>query len=590
MNNVTKRSPSRLWLQALEAVSIVEKDRPQTFGAILNGLADLHEESIALIDEETSLSYRELAFRTNRYAAWVRQQGFVPGSVIALFMRNCAEYVAIWAGFSQAGCSVALINTNLRDAALVHSIHAGNCDVAIVEAALYDEFLAVRSELGDIPCWIYGEAGVHKATRIDLEILTCGGAKPASFDRPENPALLIYTSGTTGFPKAANVSHARVLQWSYWFAGMMETDRTDRLYNCLPMYHSTGGVCAIGALMVRGGSVIIRRRFSGSRFWQDIVETRSTIFQYIGELCRYLLQVPPDALEARHGLRLCIGNGLREDVWTEFEQRFRIPRILEFYAATEGSVSLYNCDGKPGAIGRIPVFLSHRFPLALVRYDLNSDEYLRDESGYCLPCGPEDVGEALGRLDPDNTAMGQKFEGYADVALSSKKVVRNVFCEGDLWYRTGDLMRRDKEGYYYFVDRLGDAFRWKGENVSASQVASAILNYPGVVDAVVFGVKLPHNEGQAGMAAITPNENFDIVGLWAHLHQRLPSYACPIFIRLCEALDRTATFKLTASRLKVEGYREVPAGLLWFDDRRSKGYVTCTHALQTMLENGTISV
>ena len=368
----------------------------------------------------------------------------------------------------------------------------------------------------------------------------------------------------------------------------METDNTDRLYNCLPMYHSVGGVCAIGAVLVRGGTVVIRRRFSASRFWQDIVDTDCTIFQYIGELCRYLLQAPVTAAERQHRLRLCSGNGLREEVWTAFEQRFEIPRILEFYAATEGSISLYNCDAKPGAIGRVPGFLAHRFPLALVRYDVNTNLHLRGDSGYCLPCETGEAGEALGRLDPNKASAGQKFEGYSDATESGAKLLRNVFSEGDFWYRTGDLMRRDKAGFYYFVDRLGDAFRWKGENISASQVASVILDCPGVVDAVVFGVELPGYEGRAGMSAISVGADFELAMLWDHVHRKLPSYACPVLVRRCESIDRTATFKLSAKNFKAEGYQQVADGDLWFDDRASQGYVLCSDAYRTMLENGKI--
>ena len=392
MTNIVKPSASRLWLQALDAVSVVEQDKSLTLGAVLNQLADLHGDSIALIDEDTSVSYLDLAAQVNRYTHWARKQAFPERTAIALLMRNCGEYVAIWAGLSRAGLTVALINTNLVGSALVHSIREGNCSAVIVEAALYDDFLTVKGELAGIAEWLYGDAGESPVPRLDREIAACSSVMPPAFENPRNPALLIYTSGTTGMPKAANVSHARVLRWSYWFAGMMETERADRLYNCLPMHHSVGGVSAIGALLVRGGSVVIRRRFSASRFWQDVIETESTVFQYIGELCRYLLQTPPSAAETKHRLRLCSGNGLREDVWKTFQQRFGIPRILEFYAATEGSVSLYNCDGKPGAIGRVPAFLAHRFPLALVQYNPESNEYLRGEFGILPALWPRGSG------------------------------------------------------------------------------------------------------------------------------------------------------------------------------------------------------
>ncbi len=589
MNAIAKPVPaSRHWLRALEAVSGLDQDPRRCFGTILNDMAETHGANPALIDETHALSYRELAHLANRYADWARQN-FAPGAAIALLMRNCAEYVAIWAGLSQAGITVALINTNLTGTPLVHAIRAAAAKAVIVEAELTDVIQETQADLAELPVWTHGAAdsGEHAEwPRIDHAILAHSTARPPAIDAAAAPALLIYTSGTTGLPKAAKISHARVLQWSYWFAGLMETEERDRLYNCLPLYHSTGGVCAIGAVLVRGGAAIIRRRFSVSRFWQDVTETGATIFQHIGELCRYLLRAEPGPYEERHGLRLCCGNGLREEVWREFERRFRIPRILEFYAATEGAVSLYNCDGKPGAIGRVPGFLAHRFPLALVQCDPATGEHPRGESGFCLPCEANEIGEAIGRLDPEHTSA--RFEGYADAAQSGKKLLRDVFREGDLWYRTGDLMRRDEAGYYYFVDRLGDAFRWKGENVSASEVAAVIANCPGVVDAVVFGVRLPHHEGQAGMAAIAIDREFDLAILRAELIRRLPTYARPVFIRRCDAIDRTATFKLSAARLKQDGYIHAPTHDLWFDDRKANAYTPFGTAQRLMLESGVL--
>ena len=210
-------------------------------------------------------------------------------------------------------------------------------------------------------------------------------------------ALYIYTSGTTGLPKAVNVSHFRLMQWSHWFAGMMDTRPDDRIYNCLPMYHSVGGVVAIGAALVNGGSVVLRERFSASGFWDDVVESKCTIFQYIGELCRYLVNTPARTPEAQHQLRLACGNGMRAEVWEEFQRRFQIPQILEFYAATEGNFSLYNCEGRVGAIGKIPSFLKHRLSMALVKFDFETGEPIRNEEGFCIRCSANEAGEAIGQ-------------------------------------------------------------------------------------------------------------------------------------------------------------------------------------------------
>ena len=252
------------------------------------------------------------------------------------------------------------------------------------------------------------------------------------------------------------------------------------MYNCLPLYHSVGGVVAVGAPLLGGGAVVIRPRFSASEFWRDVREQRCTLFQYIGELCRYLVNTPPQPAETEHALRIACGNGLRPEVWEAFQHRFRIPRILEYYAATEGNFSLYNCEGKPGAIGRIPSFLAHRLPVALLRFDLESGAPTRGADGFCQRCAVGEAGEAVGLIADGaaEQARAARFEGYADRAATEAKVLRNVFKRGDSWYRTGDLMKRDEAGFYYFVDRVGETYRWKGENVSTAEVLAALCAFP----------------------------------------------------------------------------------------------------------------
>ena len=363
---------------------------------------------------------------------------------------------------------------------------------------------------------------------------------------------------------------------------MMDSQASDRLYNCLPMYHSVGGVVAVGSMLVKGGSVVIRARFSASRFWDDVVTSECTIFQYIGELCRYLVQSPPHPGERAHRLRLCCGNGMRGDVWERFQGRFGIPRILEFYAATEGSVSLYNCEGMPGAIGRVPAFLAHRFPVALVRSDPDTGEPIRDAAGFCVKCGDDEPGEAIGRMDGAQEGSVKPFQGYTDPRASERKVLRDVFAKGDLWYRTGDLMRRDAAGFYFFVDRLGDTFRWKGENVSTAEVEAVLGACPGVADAAVYGVAVPGHEGRAGMAAIVTGTGFDFAVFAAHAAARLPDYARPLFVRVCGKLDVTGTFKLMKGALAREGYGPV-ADAIWFHDRERGRFVPCDETLRLRL-------
>jgi fatty-acyl-CoA synthase len=362
------------------------------------------------------------------------------------------------------------------------------------------------------------------------------------------------------------------------------------MYDCLPMYHSIGGVVAIGALLVRGGSVVIREKFSAGEFWDDIAKWDCTLFQYIGELCRYLVNAPPHPRERAHRLRLCCGNGLRADIWRDFKARFEIPRILEFYAATEGNVSLYNVEGEVGAIGRVPPFLTHRFPLALVKFDALSGAPARGADGRCIRCATNESGEAIGRIK-DDVAPGGEFEGYTDAAATGQKILRDVFAPGDAWYRTGDLMRMDAAGFFYFVDRIGDTFRWKGENVATSEVAAAILTFPGIADASVYGVAVPGTEGAAGMATLVSDGALDVAELRRHLAKRLPAYARPLFLRIKHSIETTATFKHKTSELARQGFDlATVSDPIFFDDPECHAYVRLDQALCARICSGAIRI
>jgi fatty-acyl-CoA synthase len=403
----------------------------------------------------------------------------------------------------------------------------------------------------------------------------------------DSTALYIYTSGTTGLPKAAKVSHYRVMRWSHWFAGLMDTQSDDRMFNCLPLYHSVGGVVAAGATLVGGGAVVIRERFSASDFWRDLRDQRCTLFQYIGELCRYLVNAPHQDAETEHSLRIACGNGLRADVWERFQQRFKIPRIIEYYASTEGNFSLYNCEGRPGAIGKIPSFLAHRLPVALLRFDVDSGEPRRGAGGFCERCAPNEAGEAVGLIPGADSELAGRFEGYADAEASARKVLRNVFKDGDAWYRTGDLMRCDEDGFYHFVDRVGETYRWKGENVSTTEVLTALMAARGVLDGVVYGVAVAGTDGRAGAAALVVDANFDLAAFRADLALRLPAYARPVFLRLLRHIESTGTFKPRKEDLVQAGFDPARiADPLFVDDARKQAYVPVDAALFAAISAG----
>jgi fatty-acyl-CoA synthase len=554
--NENKRAALRAWTRALERTAPITRAPYRTLPVVVQELAARFGDTPALSSPAQEMTYRQLAQQALRCSRWALSHNLVGGSVVALLMENCPQYLAIWLGLTRVGATVALINTNLTGELLAHSINAVSPAYVICSAKLAPRLNAVRQRLPPgTQCWVDG-AGDTDFSRLDfaLEMLPASELEPGSYKAPSlsDRALYIYTSGTTGLPKAAIVTHHRLMQWSHWFAGLMDVTPADRMFNCLPLYHSVGGVVATGATLVGGGKVVLRERFSASGFWADVVQERCTLFQYIGELCRYLLGSEPQPEEQRHRLRLACGNGLRADVWRSFQERFRIAQILEYYASTEGNFSLYNCEGRVGSIGRMPAFLGHRLPVALVSFDVDAGAPRRDAAGRCVRSQPGEVGEAIGEIATTSTAS--RFEGYTDSAASERKVLRDVFTIGDAWYRTGDLMRQDNEGFYYFVDRIGDTFRWKGENVSTTEVAGVIESCSGVTDVAVYGVTVPHADGRAGMAALVVNRNFSLEVLQQELAAKLPSYARPMFIRLLETLELTATFKLRKQDLANEGY------------------------------------
>jgi fatty-acyl-CoA synthase len=557
-NGDAPRRPStaRTWLQAIELTSRIEAEPHRLFADIVDEWAQRRPGSPALLSQCESLGYGQLTDRINRYARWARELGIRRGSTVCLLMPNRPDYIACWLGISRIGGTVALINTRLVGRSLAHCINVARANHIILAAACVAAFETARSHLNRVPqVWCLGGSGAGADLDAALDAADPRALSPAERGDVtiDDRALLIYTSGTTGLPKAANVSHRRILNWGGWFAGLTDATVEDRLYDCLPLHHSVGGVVAPCSMLRVGGSAVIAEKFSAGTFWEDVQHFDCTIFQYIGELCRYLLKAPASGPEVGHRLRLAVGNGLRGDIWEAFAERFAIPQILEFYAATEGNFSLFNVEGKPGAIGRIPPLLAHRFPAAIVKVDRDSGSPLRGWDGLCIACTPGEVGEAVGRIGTADHGGGA-FEGYTEAAETETKVLRDVFVEGDAWFRTGDLMIRDAQGYFHFVDRIGDSFRWKGENIASSEVNDAIRDCPGILDASTYGVAIPGVDGRAGMAAVVVDQAFDFRIFSKHLSDRLPTYALPIFVRFCSTLVATETFKQKKQQLIAEGF------------------------------------
>jgi fatty-acyl-CoA synthase len=582
-------------LRTLKITTPIAQNPTRVFPHVVDELAAKYNDAPALLSDRECFTHRELAARSNRYSRWALAQGLDKGEVVCLLMPNRPEFMAIWLGITRVGGVVALLNTNLSGTALAHCINIVEPKHIIVASELGSTFATARIHLAtNARVWSHGD-GAPEFARIDREVECLAGERLEPNERRaltiEDRALFIYTSGTTGLPKAANINHYRLMLASHGFAGAIGTLPTDRMYVCLPLYHTTGGVCAVGGALVNGGAAVIRDRFSAREFWDDVVRWDCTVFQYIGELCRYLINSPPCASEHKHRIRVCCGNGLRPDVWPEFQKRFRIPHILEFYGATEGNVIMFNFEAKEGAVGRIPWFVAHRFPTVVVRFDVETEQPVRDDNGFCIPCAPNEVGEMIGRILNEPDKPSHRFEGYASDADTNRKILRNVFELGDAWFRTGDLMRKDENGYFFFVDRIGDTYRWKGENVATSQVSEAITSFPGIAEANVYGVGISGREGRAGMAAVVTDGNFDLAAFRAHIVSHLPDYARPLFLRLKSEIDVTGTFKQRKVDLVREGFD--PGSVkdpLYFNDPASQSFVRLDQDLYARIQSGEVRV
>ena len=578
-------------IRTLLRVRTIAPDSPHLICDDLEAAADRWRRRPAIRFEGVVHTYGDIDAMANRVAHWALGQGLKAGDVVAVLLPNRADYLPLWWGLTKVGVVAALINNQLAGVALAHCLEVSGAGHVVTEDATAGAFAAVSAQLArPMRHWTLGTPGAG-AEGLAADLAGRPAARPDRRLRRDlrarDTALLIYTSGTTGLPKAARVTHVRAGLYMRGFAGATGARPSDRIYVTLPLYHATGGLCAMGAALLNGASVNLRVGFSASHFWDDVRAGEATMFVYIGELCRYLANQPARPDDGRHGLRQAFGNGLARDVWATLEDRFAVPRILEFYGATEGNVSLFNFDGKRGALGRVAPYLKSLFKIELVRFDAEAQAPARGADGYCAVVAADDVGECVGII-----ADGARTEyaGYVDRADSDKKVLKDAFRRGDRWFVTGDLMTRDRDGYYYFVDRVGDTFRWKGENVSTREVADVLLTVAGVKEAIVYGVAVPVQDGRAGMAALVVDDGFDLAALRARVESGLPAYAQPLFVRLTGELAVTGTFKPRKIDLTEEGFD--PARVrdrLYFHDREA-GYVPVTPELRARILAGAVRV
>jgi len=517
---------------------------------------DKHRQNIAFRFEGSVQTYGEYDARASQVANWALGQGYQAGDVVALFMGNCPDYVAIWTGLAKIGVVTALINHNLEDKGLAHCINIAEAKAVVIGE---EQAVAMQGALdlldGAPAIWqMGGSSNSNKDLSAALQDMP--DARPDRSHRAnlrgKDLCAYVYTSGTTGLPKAARLTQTRMQGMLRTFVMPTRTTERDRVLITLPLYHGTGGLCGVGIALMTGASVILVKKFSASKFWDTAADEGATRFVYIGELCRYLLNQPRHPKERAHKITGGFGNGLRPEIWQQFLDRFGIERLTEFYGSTEGNVSFLNFDGKVGAVGRIPKLIEKKFGhVAFVKFDVENEEPVRGDDGMCVPAKPGEAGEVLGLIGADARTS---FEGYNDEEATKKKILRDVYTKGDQWFRTGDLMMKDEDGYIYFIDRIGDTFRWKGENVSTNEVGKALSQYPGIKTANVYGVQVQGTDGKAGMAAITADQDVDYDGLANFLKSSLPAYAVPLFIRVQQEAETTGTFKFRKVELVKEGF------------------------------------
>jgi len=573
-----------VFLRLASALRRAADDGDETFGVLVRQQGEVHPDRVLLRFESETVTYGSFNDSANAYAAVLKEAGVCRGDPVALMMENSPDLLMAQAAIAKLGAIAALINTHLSGAALGHVLAAAGARHVLADPACVERVVE-RSEAVTMTVWGLGapatlpphveplQDAVRHASRQERDM-------PALHGR--DPFLYIYTSGTTGYPKPAIVRHSRYTMAGIALSGLLGIRAGDVIYAPLPLYHGESNLVGFSVAMRSAATFASRRRFSARDFLADVRRHGATAFVYVGELCRYLLRQPPRPDDRQHQLRLAVGAGLRPDIWTAFQQRFGIRRIVEMYGCTEGNVSLMNRSGRVGSVGR-PHPFQHR-QVRLARIDAASGELQRNGKGFLVECGVGEPGELLGKIVTGST---MPYDGYTDQRATETKIVRNAFRGGDAYFRSGDILRRDAAGYYYFVDRGGDTFRWKGENVATQEVAEILNGAPGVSETSVYGVALPFADGRVGMAAVVlAGAAFDRAAFYRQT-ELLPPYARPLFVRLLKEMTVTGTMKQRKVELRDEAYdlRRV-ADPLFVCDAAARTYVPLTPVLAARIDSG----
>ncbi len=515
-------------------------DARESIGRVFQDLARRQPDRPFIRFDGASISYRQANERVNRYADVLVQQGVERGDVVGILMKNRPETLLLALAAVKLGAVAGMLNHNQRGEVLAHSLSLLDSRVLVVG----EECDEAISSLSGAP---HADT-VLSAGKLDELAESADPSNPAVCEQiqAKERAFYIFTSGTTGMPKASLMSHFRWLKSMSGLGAMgVRLRRNDTLYCALPLYHNNALTVSLSSVLSSGATFAIARTFSASRFWDDAKRNGATAFVYIGEVCRYLLNQPERPSDRHNGIRLMVGNGLRPEIWTEFTERFGIDRVAEFYGASECNIAFVNALGVERTAGVCPL------PHAVVEYDQDTGRARRAQDGRLRRVRVGEVGLLLSKVTDR-----APFDGYTDPEATESKLVRDAFKDGDCWFDTGDLVRDQGFMHVAFVDRLGDTFRWKGENVATTEVEGAMSAHPAIEQSVVYGVAVPGADGKAGMAAVTLRDGHELDGarLAAHLFDRLPSYAVPLFVRVVDSLETTSTFKSRKVELREEAY------------------------------------
>ena len=538
-----------------------DPDDPASLAHTFQDTTNRFAERPFLYFEDEMWTYADTNKAANILATYLTSTGVKHGDRIVLFMENRPSFVISLLALNKIGAIAVLINTSLTGDPLIHCINSSDSIKCIVGAEQADALEDVLDQINitkqedflwskdtdqySLPDWAIDlQAQLDNSNDKNLDETNSVKAKDV--------ACYIFTSGTTGVPKAAICPNQKLIAASIniKMAGYRINEK-DCMHNSLPLYHSTGLMLGLCAVVQAGASTFIKRKFSATSFWDEVQKYNTTALVYIGELCRYLANSEPRQAEQNNPLKVMVGNGLRPDVWDTFKDRFQVNRIVEIYGASEGNALFMNLLNKNKTIGMTNA------DVALIEYDVAEDEVLKTDDGFCKRILNHDPGLLIVRIGPNAV-----FNGYTDAQATEKKILRNVFDEGDAWFNTGDLIKTVDVGYslgkthYQFVDRIGDTFRWKSENVSTNEVGEILNGYKDVNMSNVYGVQIPGCEGRAGMAAFSLEdaESFDWQAFSDYVENSLPKYARPLFIRIIQEMDTTGTFKLKKNDLRNEAF------------------------------------